>query len=186
MCSQSKQGGWKALASGTITATLRWMLTVLCTLSSPWHGEARLLLHCTPQLEKHGGDRTTYSQSTGPGCLLPPPHSHIPVCSCSHPHLTEAELPIKVFIHFLDHVLQPQVGLWGSQLFHHQLQLHQVDVPIPSRVIPAGCKGEGVSPHHPPLSVFPEEEPCKWIKSWGGSKLGGEGKLHDTASAEIY
>lgn len=53
-------------------------------------------------------------------------------------YLTEAEFAIKVLVHLLDHALQAQVGLGGTQLLHHQLQLHQVNEAIPSSVIPVG------------------------------------------------
>ena len=59
-------------------------------------------------------------------------------------YLSKAEFAVKVLIHLLDHVLQGQVSLWGSQLLRHHLQLHQVNEAILPRVIPGhGREGEG-------------------------------------------
>lgn len=55
-------------------------------------------------------------------------------------HLSEAQFAVKIFIHFLDHVLQAQMSLWSSQLLHQYLQLHQVDEAIFSRVKPENSK----------------------------------------------
>lgn len=42
----------------------------------------------------------------------------------SRAHLPEAELAVKVLIHLLDHVFQPQVGLGGPEFLHHELEFH--------------------------------------------------------------
>lgn len=57
-------------------------------------------------------------------------------------YLTEAEFAIKVFIHFLDHVLQAQMSLRCPKLLHHQLQFHKVNVTILPRVIPKKGRGK--------------------------------------------
>lgn len=46
------------------------------------------------------------------------------------PHLSEAQLGVQVLIHLFHHVLQAQMGLWCSQLLHHQLQLHHINVVV--------------------------------------------------------
>lgn len=56
------------------------------------------------------------------------------------PHLSEAELGVQVLIHLLHHVLQAQVGLWRSQLLHHHLQLHHINVVVLFQVVPANSQ----------------------------------------------
>ena len=46
---------------------------------------------------------------------------------CSTAHLSEGYLSVIVLVHFLDHGLESNVGLWLSQLFHHQFEFHQVN-----------------------------------------------------------
>lgn len=105
------------------------MLTVLqLKLSMVWGSLPASPLHPTAGGTQRGWG---YLQPEN-GAQMPPPSAPQPYPQLCHPYLTEAELPIEVFIHLLDHVLQPQVGLRGSQLFHHQFQLHQINVPIPS------------------------------------------------------
>lgn len=55
-------------------------------------------------------------------------------------YLSVAQFAIKVFINFLDHVLEAQVGLGGSQFLHHQLQLHQVNEAVLTGVEPAATQ----------------------------------------------
>lgn len=61
------------------------------------------------------------------------------------PHLSEAQFAVKVFVHLFDHVLEAQVGLWSSQLLHHQLQLHQVNEAVFPSVIPTNHETQAQS-----------------------------------------
>lgn len=49
-------------------------------------------------------------------------------------YLSVAELAVIVLIHLTDHVLQADMSLRSTQLLHHHLQLHQIDVAVLPRV----------------------------------------------------
>lgn len=61
------------------------------------------------------------------------------------PHLSEAQLGVHVLVHLFHHVLQTQVGLRCSQLLHHLLQLHHVDVVVLFQVVPSNSQALLVS-----------------------------------------
>lgn len=55
-------------------------------------------------------------------------------------HLSEAEPGVQVLIHLFHHVLQAQMGLRCSQLLHHLLQLHHIDVVVLFQVVPSNSQ----------------------------------------------
>ena len=60
----------------------------------------------------------------------------------THTHLPEANTSIVVLIYCLNHLLQSEVGLWLTQLLHHQLELHEVNEVVPIHIVPervGGC-----------------------------------------------
>ena len=55
-------------------------------------------------------------------------------------HLPEADLAVVVFVHLLDHGLERQVGLGATQLFHHQLQLMEVNKLVSTNIVSASVR----------------------------------------------